>query len=92
MQLASDRPVARCIDPCVDLVRIEAQQVAPLHERDPPFVDEATHVPDLYAETRGDFVDVDERPAVRVPGDVAVGEIDHGCCVLSRGGCQLSSS
>lgn len=50
-----------CVDPRVDLDRVEPNQVAPLHERDASFVDEPTNVANFDAERCRDVGDRDER-------------------------------
>ena len=51
---------AVCVDPCLDVGGLEADEVAPLDEGDAAFVDEAANVADLDAEALGDGGDVDE--------------------------------
>jgi hypothetical protein len=43
-----------------DLSRVEAQQVTPLHERDPSFIDESSHVTNVHAKVPGNPRDVDQ--------------------------------
>lgn len=43
-----------------DLLRIEAEQVAPFHIRDSPFGDEPSDVSDAHTEVPGDVMDVDQ--------------------------------
>ena len=49
------------LDPSVDVVRVEAEQVTPLHQRNPALAHEATHVPHGHSEAFCYLVDVHER-------------------------------
>lgn len=63
------------VDPCLDLDRIEAQEMAPFDEGDALLVDEAAHVADVDAEQLGDLADGQE-PAG--PRGVGSGRGGHG--------------
>lgn len=63
--------------PCVDLRPIEAEQVAPLDERDAALVDEASRVADLDVEEMGHLGD-GEQLLDRLLGVVVDGDDGHG--------------
>ncbi len=48
------------IEPGRDLARVEPEEVAPLHERDPPLRHEPADVPDGHAEVLGDALNIKE--------------------------------
>jgi hypothetical protein len=63
------------VEPPHDLDRVEADEVAPLDERDAPLGDEAPNVPSVHAQELGELGDV-EQPA-RQLDFIDVG----GCCL-----------
>ena len=48
-------------EPGRDLVRIESEQISPLHVRDASLGDEPADVPHAHAKMIGDFVDIHQR-------------------------------
>jgi len=66
-------------NPPVNVGRVEAKKVAPLHEGDPTLRDETTHMPYGHSETVGNLVDVHECRSSRFHS-----RLGHVCASSSR--------